>query len=293
MESLAKAVKEVVVGIVVGIASMLPGISGATMCVGFGIYERIVRDIAQLRIYLKKDFWFLLILGSGIVIGTLIAAEILSGAMDRYPTESHFLFAGLIAGQIPAVYLMTDPKNGRWTGSNWVSLAIGFAIMGSMLALYFLDGWGDIEVGHDMAGIILMFAVGIVIAVSAILPGVSHSTILIVIGLFAVFTNAISDLDFVFLGAMGAGVVVGALGFSKVIHYALERHHRSASFLIFGLTAGSLVTLIITSVADATSLVHIAAGAVTFVIGFVVGIWFMRVGAKQESGENTGSGEPA
>lgn len=287
MGSRVKAVKEVLVGVIIGIASMLPGISGATMCVSFGIYERLVRDVARLRVYLRKDFLFLFLLATGVIIGTVVAAKILSGAMDRYPTESQFFFAGLIAGQIPVVYRMTEPRNGRWTRSNWIALAAGFAIMGSMLALYFLGEGNDVAVGHDAAGMALMFAVGIVVAVAAILPGVSHSTILIVFGLFAVFTNSISDLDFGFLAAMGAGAVAGVLGFSKIIHYALERHHRSASFLIFGLTVGSLAPLIVTSVGNAEGMAHIAAGAVTFVVGLAIGIWFMRLGAQQELGENS------
>lgn len=285
MESRAKAVKEILVGIVVGIASMLPGISGAVICVCFGIYERLVRDVARLRVYLRKDFWFILFLLIGILIGTLVSAKILSGAMDKYPTECQFLFAGLIAGQIPAVYHMTKPRESAWTRANWAALAIGFVIMGSMLIMYFTGGSDDVILGHDAAGMVVMFVVGIVVAISAMVPGISHSTILIVFGLFTLFTDTISNLDGAFLVSMAAGAVVGLLGFSKIVHYALEHHHRSTSFLIFGLTVGSLVTLIITSVGDAENITHILAGAVMFVIGLAVGIWFMRKSAEQEFSE--------
>ena len=274
MESRAKAVKEILVGIVVGIASMLPGISGAVICVCFGIYERLVRDVARLRVYLRKDFWFILFLLIGILIGTLVSAK-----------ECQFLFAGLIAGQIPAVYHMTKPRESAWTRANWAALAIGFVIMGSMLIMYFTGGSDDVILGHDAAGMVVMFVVGIVVAISAMVPGISHSTILIVFGLFTLFTDTISNLDGTFLVSMAAGAVVGLLGFSKIVHYALEHHHRSTSFLIFGLTVGSLVTLIITSVGDAENITHILAGAVVVVIGLAVGIWFMRKSAEQEFSE--------
>lgn len=283
MESRAKAVKEVIVGTLVGIAAMLPGISGAVICVCFGIYERLVRDIAKLRYWLRADFWFILYLAIGVLIGTLVSAKILSGAMEAYPTESLFLFVGLIAGQIPAVYYMTGPKeNGKPTNVNIIVFVIGLIIMASMLAVDLMGNSRDVEIGHSLTDMLIMFAVGLVVAVSALVPGISHSTVLIVFGLFTAFTNAISDLDFALLLPLVAGVVVGALLFSKVVHYALEKHHRTTSFLILGLTVGSLFTLCISSAMDVDGAVHAVGGAVTFVIGVFVSIWFMKKSAEQQ-----------
>ena len=285
MESRAKSVKDIIVGIIVGIAGMLPGISGAVICVCFGIYERLVRDFALLRVYLKKDFWFILCLVIGVFIGTVVAAKILSGAMDSYPTESQFLFAGLIAGQIPAVYYMTEPGKGKWTGSNKGALILGFALIAAMLAMYFSGSGDDLVLSGGFAGTAVAFGIGILVAVSAMVPGISHSTLLIVLGLFTLFTDTVGNLNMEFLLPMAAGAVVGLFGFAKAVHYALEFHHRSTSFLIFGLTAGSLVMLLITSVYEAAGWTHIAAGIVTFAVGFAVGIWFMKKGAEQESSE--------
>lgn len=274
--------KEIVVGILVGITAMLPGISGAVICVCFGIYERIVRDLALLRVYLKKDFWFILYLVAGVLIGTLIAAKILSGAMDRYPTESLFLFAGLIAGQLPAVWKMTEPDKGRFGRNEWIATAVGFIIMGSMLAADLMGNGGDTELGHSATDMAIMFAVGLVVAVSALMPGISHSTVLVVFGLFTAFTDSISNMDAVLLLPLALGAIIGVLGFSKVVQYALTKHHRLTGCLIFGLTAGSLVTVALSTIAGIDGWAHAVGGAATFIIGLAVSIWFLRKGDLQD-----------
>ncbi len=274
--------KEIVVGILVGITAMLPGISGAVICVCFGIYERIVRDLALLRVYLKKDFWFILYLVAGVLIGTFIAAKILSGAMDRYPTESLFLFAGLIAGQLPAVWKMTEPDKGGFGRGEWIATAVGFIIMGSMLAADLIGNGRDTELGHSAADMAIMFAVGLVVAVSALMPGISHSTVLVVFGLFTAFTDSISNMDAVLLLPLALGAIIGVLGFSKVVQYALTNHHRLTGCLIFGLTAGSLVTVAFSTIADIDGWIHAVGGAGAFIIGLAVSIWFLRKGDLQD-----------
>ena len=84
---------------------------------------------------------------------------------------------------------------------------------------------GEANVEHNAMGFIIMIGVGVIFAISAILPGLSHSTVLLVLGLMSTFTAAISDLDFFLLVPILLGLLAGALGFSKVIHKALEDHH--------------------------------------------------------------------
>ncbi len=283
MESRSTAIKEIIVGAIVGIAGMLPGISGAVLCVCFGIYERLVRDIAKLRIYIKKDFWFIFFLGVGAVIGTVFSAKVLSIAMDAYPTESLFLFVGLIAGQIPSVYrLTTRDGNAKPTTYNIIALIIGFIIMGSMLAVDLFGSGTDVTVDRDLMGMLTMFGIGIIVAVSSLIPGISHSTFLIVFGLFTVFTNTVGNLDIPLLIPLGLGAIFGFLGFSKVVHYALEHHHRTTSFLILGLTVGSIITLAISSGMDVDGIAHAIGGLVTFIIGMIVSLWFVKKSEMQQ-----------
>ncbi len=285
MESCSSAIKELIVGAIVGAAGMLPGISGAVLCVCFGIYERLIRDVAKLRIYLKKDFGFLFFLGVGVVIGTVFSAKVLLIAMDTYPAESMFLFVGLIIGQVPVVYRLTEKEGkAKPTAYNILALIIGLAIMGTML-IFELSGFGsEVTVNMDFTGMLIMFGIGLIVAVSALLPGISHSTLLIVFGLFTVFTNAVGNFDipFLLLIPLVIGGLVGLFGFSKIINYALEHHHRTTSFLIFGLTAGSAVTLGLSSGLSITEPIHAIGAVITFIIGTAVSVWFVKKSENQE-----------
>ncbi|MBR5999363.1 MAG: DUF368 domain-containing protein, partial [Candidatus Methanomethylophilaceae archaeon] len=82
MANVLKSVRDIIVGTVIGITAMLPGISGATMAVAFGIYERLIRDLADLRTYLVKDLKFIILLAVGLVLGTFLAAKVLEDVLD-------------------------------------------------------------------------------------------------------------------------------------------------------------------------------------------------------------------
>ena len=97
----AEAVKNVIIGTLTGIFMMLPGASGATMAVIFGVYERLIRDISKLTKYLISDFGFIIAIGIGGVIGFLICAKGLDALIDSYEIPAMFFFAALITVQIP------------------------------------------------------------------------------------------------------------------------------------------------------------------------------------------------
>jgi len=285
MESRTAVFKEVFVGAIVGIASMLPGISGATMCVVFGIYERIIRDLAHLREWIIKDISFIFFLFVGLAVGTVLAAKVLDGLMASYPVFCLLLFVGLIVGQLPM--LMNEvrtPENDPVTSSNLAAFAVGLAVMAAMIAVDLLGfGGGDREFSQDLLGICVMFLIGIVIAVSMLLPGLSHSTILVVLGLFSAFTSAVSNLNFGLLIPMGLGAVAAVLMFSKILHRALDEHHRSTMFLVIGLTIGSIASVLVTTSGYITDPMQILLGAVAFAAGMVISFLFARIRITEEA----------
>lgn len=103
MRPFVSTLKELVVGFVTGITSMMPGVSGATMAVVFGIYERLIRDVALLRVWLRRDLAFLVTIFIGFAAGTVLAAKVLDSFAESYAAELNLFFLGLIAGQMPAI----------------------------------------------------------------------------------------------------------------------------------------------------------------------------------------------
>ncbi|MCQ2078498.1 MAG: DUF368 domain-containing protein [archaeon] len=283
MQSFSSSVRHVIVGAVLGIASMLPGISGATMSVIFGVYERLVRDLADLRVWLRKDWRFILFLIIGAAIGTIFCAKVLDHALEEYPVPALMFFIGLILGQIPMLKRSVDNEEGTVDSRCWISFAIGIIVMLVMIALDIIGGDRNIVVSHDIEGFVIMVFIGMIVAVSALLPGLSHSTLLLVLGLMGTFTSAISDLDVFYLAPMVAGIIVAAILFSKIIHRALESYRLVTLMFILGLTLGSVLVIAFTVSKDITTVTDGAIGAVCLVIGLVVSLISMRMDRKTES----------
>ncbi len=281
MEEQRNSLKDLLVGIIVGIASMLPGISGATMMVVFGLYERLIRDLAKLRVYLIKDFKFIAIIIVGFAIGTIICAKLLNQALEDYPVEALMLFLGLIGGQLPILWktVRSDAiKENRPlfdTKSN-IAFGVGLIIMIAMVLFDIFCHHEEAVIDHDASGFIVMIIIGAVVAVSAILPGLSHSTLLLVLGLMTAFTKAISDFDFVFLIALAIGVFAGVFGFAHVIEKALEKHHLHTMLLIVGLTIGSLLVIGWNVVDSYDGIIDAVAGVICLFIGLGLSILSMK-----------------
>ena len=109
MASVLKSARDLIVGTVIGITAMLPGISGATMAVAFGIYERLIRDLAELRTYLIKDIRFILLVAIGLVIGTILCAKVLDDVLVTYP-----VFALMFTAVLCGAYLLYDRIGFIW-----------------------------------------------------------------------------------------------------------------------------------------------------------------------------------
>lgn len=281
METERNSLKDLVIGVIVGIASMLPGISGATMMVVFGLYERLIRDLAKLKEYLIKDFRFIAVIVIGFGIGTVVCAKLLNHALEEYPVEALMLFLGLIAGQLPLLWktVRSDAlaeNTSVYDGKCILAFSVGLIVMVIMVLFDIFCHPSDLTVEHDASGFILMVIVGAVVAVSAILPGLSHSTLLLVLGLMTAFTKAISDFDFVFIAALAIGLLAGVFGFAGVINKALEKHHLCTMLLIVGLTLGSLLVIVWNIVDSYSDIMDAVAGAVCLIIGLGLSILSMK-----------------
>lgn len=281
MEEQRNSLKDLLVGIIVGIASMLPGISGATMMVVFGLYERLIRDLAKLRVYLIKDFKFIAIIIVGFAIGTIICAKLLNQALEDYPVEALMLFLGLIGGQLPILWktVRSDAiKENRplFDAKSNIAFGVGLIIMIAMVLFDIFCHHEEAVIDHDASGFIIMIIIGAVVAVSAILPGLSHSTLLLVLGLMTAFTKAISDFDFIFLIALAIGVFAGVFGFARVIEKALEKHHLHTMLLIVGLTIGSLLVIGWNVVDSYDGIIDAVAGVICLFIGLGLSILSMK-----------------
>ena len=270
-----KPLKDILVGALVGLVSMLPGASGATIAVIFGIYERLVSDLADIRHRLLKDLRFIILIFIGIVLGMMVCAFGLEFLMDHIEVPTMFFFAALIVAQIPDIMKLGDDGEplSKW---NIAAFVVGFVIM---IAFLFLGDGNDVEL-EGITGTVLMVLVGITLAVSKLAPGVSGSTVLLALGLYAPFMHALTDMDIGYLLPILIGLVIGILGFSKIVDHCMRNHKKSTYVMILGLTAGSVITVSVQAIMKLSGTEMIAMSIAGIVIGLLLGIGLSKVASS-------------
>jgi len=239
---LGESVRNAIVAVVIGIFMMMPGVSGATLAVIFGIYDRLIRDISQPRKYLREDAWFLLTIIVVGLIGAFICLKFLAFLLDDYEVPLMFFFATAVAIQLPDLWRQAG-GGGKPTSYNMLALAIGFILMIIVLYAYVTSGGWEAP-----SNPIILIAAGVIYGACLLSPGISGSTVLLALGLFTVVVDGLADLDLMAIAPLIAGAAVGILLFAKVIDHFITHNRSSTYFAIIGLTAGSVVTVIVQAI---------------------------------------------
>ncbi len=246
-------VRGVFAGALMGMANLVPGISGGTMLLAAGVYSRFINAIAELTTFTFKR-QSLIILGT-IVVAAAVAIVGLSGAIKNLVVDHRWimysLFIGLTLGGVPVVWKMIRGVTpGVWAGA--VAGFIGMAV----LAIVQAKGWG--VSGGDGASPFLLFVAGVAGASAMILPGVSGAYLLLVLGVYLPILAGLDafkdaalafDLDkawqpFVrIVLPTGMGVVVGVVVVSHALKWVLQRFENATLGVLLGLLVGAVVGL--------------------------------------------------
>lgn len=266
-----QAIKDLMVGALMGIVSFLPGASGSTIAVIFRVYERLVADVADIKNKLFKDLGFVIPIGIGVLAGMVFCAKVLDELSAKYETQLMFLFVALIITQIPDIKKMGDDGK-KLTTADIIAFTAGIGVM----VAFMIIGW-NAPLDKDNSGFLIMMLIGIVYAMSLLSPGISGSTILLALGFYWVYTEVIGDfihhLDQMLPIALG--VLIGALVFSKVIDFCMRNYRKTTYIAILGLTVGSAVTVLINairSLSDYSTTELIIQCIICAVIGALLGL---------------------
>lgn len=229
-------------GLLMGASDVIPGVSGGTIAVLLGIYDRLIAAINGLFSKdWKKHLNFLIPLGIGVAIAILSLARLMKWLLAHYPGPTYFLFLGLIIGIIPNLFAEADARR-TFTKRHVILLIIGILLVSSMV--FFMDAdKGAIITDKTMSTYVLLFFSGIFASAAMILPGISGSVVFLILGVYPTVIDAIDRLDLITMGIIGTGIVIGIISMSKIIHYFLK-HYRTATFaFIIGAVIGSIVVI--------------------------------------------------
>lgn len=236
-------------GFLMGSADLVPGVSGGTVALVIGIYERLIDsirsgssalgrlirgDVAAFRTHLLEVEWRLLLpllLGIGTAIVSLSAA--LEHQLEARPTLMAGFFFGLVIGSVVIAWRMIEqPGIPHWV----VALLVG-------VGLFLFLGAGQADSGGSEPSLLAFAASGAVAICAMILPGISGSLILLLLGMYTAVLGAVNDRDFVVIGLFALGAVGGLAVFSQGLHWALRNHRPIVLAGLVGLMAGSLRVL--------------------------------------------------
>lgn len=231
-----------------GAADLVPGVSGGTIALVIGIYERLVASIregssalaslfrgrpSQFTEHLKSVEWvFLVPLLAGILLAVVSLASVLDHQLETNPTIMAGGFFGLVVGSVLIAWALVRQPLRRHFG-----IAIAVAAV-----LFLLLGLGEDATVSDPS-LLIFFGAGALAICAMILPGISGSLILLLIGMYAAVLDAVNERDLAAIGVFVLGAIVGLAVFSQILHWALQHHHDDVLAALVGLMAGSLRVL--------------------------------------------------
>ncbi len=248
MKKVLQYIKLVLCGMVFGVANVIPGVSGGTMLVVFGIYDQLTEAISGVKAIIK-NIVFLLFFGVGAGVGILGFAKLIKFLFDNYGVQTNMYFIGLILGSVPMIYHMGTAENKvkplcivpfLISGALVVGLAMLQNAMGSAeQAAEMISGFDPV-----MTVKLLMFA--FIAAVAMIIPGLSGSFVMLLLGVYQTVISAIqiNDLNFYVIIPVAVGVVLGIILGAKIISTLMKKFRLMAYSAIMGLVIGSVYAIL-------------------------------------------------
>ena len=238
-------------GLAMGVAEVVPGVSGGTIAFVTGIYDQLVRALGSFTAVslptALQDGWrglarrhhlaFLATLGAGMVVSFLAVARVMERVLETHAAQLYGFFLGLIAASV--VVVGRTAMAARET-LRWLVLAI-FALAGAAAGL--AVGVLSEPASQADAGLPLVFLAGAVAAIAWILPGVSGAFVLLLFGLYRPLVAAVNAGDLPLLLVFGTGLGVGVVSFSRFLSWLLGRARAPLLTLLTGFMAGSLLLL--------------------------------------------------
>ncbi len=224
-------------GIVVGFGAILPGVSGGTLCVIFGMYRPIIDTLAHVRSGIRKFGLMLLTFFVGVFVGFVVLSGFAAWMLERDTALVTCLFIGFILGTFPELW-QDAGKQGR-TGRGISAMVLGFIVMAALLGV--LRTTASITVQPGMAGFLLC---GVLWGLSFIVPGLSSSSLLLFFGLYQPMLAGIAGFNLAVLVPLGIGMAACVLLLSRIIERTYQKHFSIVSHGILGIVAATALMIL-------------------------------------------------
>ncbi|MBR0218126.1 MAG: DUF368 domain-containing protein [Clostridia bacterium] len=279
-------------GVVIGVANIIPGVSGGTMMVSMGIYDTLIHCITHLFKEFKKSIKTLLPYAVGMLVGIVALASVINWGLENHPLPTNTLFIGLILGGLGPLLKKVDKKK------------INVAAVIAFIALFALIIWLGIQrkdsiqnaesIDMNVLQMLIMVFIGMIASATMIIPGVSGSLVLMLLGYYKPVVNALSTLkdglfsfDFSIMGQpvlmllpFLLGIVLGIFGVAKLIEWLTARFPTPTYCGVLGLVVASPISLLIQTDLSGVTIPTVIISVVTLAAGFA-GAYMLAKGSKE------------
>lgn len=256
-------------GICIGAGAILPGISSGVLCVIFGLYEKLINSVLNFFKDWKKNLRFLFPIALGGLTGFILFSNILIFLFEQYPKQTAFSFIGLILGSIPALINIANSKK-NFRLHHLLFLIVSFLVA---ILLIFLESYFSSHVGiyyGDNFSFEYLLLCGVLMSIGVIVPGVSSTIILMLLGVYETYLYAVSIINMRILLPMGIGVIIGSFICMKIMEFLLSKYHIQTYYGIIGFIIGSIFILYPGLSLDYTGFSSI----ICLIIGLIIGSSF-------------------
>ena len=243
-------------GIVVGIGFILPGLSGGVLAVIVGMYDPLIKFLANLKDKFLKNIMFFLPFAIGAAVGIVLFAVVVEKAFGKYAAQFVCLFVGFVAGTFPSLF-KTAGKQGRKNKDFLVLILSAVGIFTLMLA-------GGKQLTEVNPHILSWLASGLLMGLGLIVPGLSPSNFLIYFGMYDKMATGIKDFDFAVIIPLVIGFTLCVILFSKIAAYLFKKYYPGMYHFILGLVIGSSLAIFPTVVFPAFQSDQLATAGLSF-----------------------------
>lgn len=270
-----KSIKLIIKGFLIGVAKIIPGVSGAMLAISMGIYEKAMRAISEYRKNPVENFKFLLPLGIGAMLAVILSSKIIVYFLNNYYLSTMLLFIGLIFGGIPSIIKEAKTKK--------LTIKQVFVFIFSFSFVFLFSSLGEqnlfMKINSPIIEMLVFIMIGFIDAITMIIPGISGTAIMMILGCYHLLLNLLSSLsdlssfwiNLKLLLPMGIGLIIGVILTAKLMNYLFKRYKQETYCGILGFALSSIFLLFWQTFQQSYSIVQMTIGMLLLFIGIVIG----------------------
>lgn len=262
-------------GLIIGIGKIIPGVSGSVLAILLGIYDKGIYALSHLQTEFRKNFFFLFKIGLGIFVSIVFGSRFILSLLEHCYFTTMLLFCGLIAGTVPTLL-----KKGRERGTNNYKITILVFVFFTLFS--FVQFQNLKMVLYTWKDFLFFILVGFIEASTMIIPGISGTAILMLLGVYPLILTMFSHLftlsylqyNLFIICPFLIGIVLGFLTITKIVYYAMKKYKEKTYAAILGFSLSSLFLLFQKTFTRGGTLIEYSTGFLLFIVGFLISLYF-------------------